>query len=56
MEYESMNEGVLLKIITGKGEKASVGDIIAICGEKGENIDSILKEINKNNEKKNLKK
>lgn len=56
MEYESMNEGVLLKIITGNGEKASVGDIIAICGEKGENIDSILKEINKNNEKNETEK
>ena len=36
MEYESMNEGTLLKILVPKGSSASVGEAIAVVGEEGE--------------------
>ncbi|UCB44849.1 MAG: 2-oxo acid dehydrogenase subunit E2 [Spirochaetota bacterium] len=38
MEYESVNEGTLLKIMVKEGEEASVGQTIAIAGEEGEDI------------------
>lgn len=38
MEYQAMAEGVLLKIVVDEGEKASVGDTIALVGEEGEDI------------------
>jgi len=44
MEYESVNEGVLLRIIVGEGEGAGVGRTIAVVGEKGEDITAILAE------------
>lgn len=45
MEYESAQEGVLLKIIKNAGTDAKIGETIAIIGEKGEAIDALLKEI-----------
>jgi pyruvate dehydrogenase E2 component (dihydrolipoamide acetyltransferase) len=44
MEYESINDGTLLKIVTPEGSEARVGDIIAVVGEKDEDISEILKE------------
>lgn len=44
MEFESFYDGVLLHIGIEKGATAPVNDILAIIGEKGENVDAILKE------------
>jgi len=44
MELENFEEGTLLKILIPKGGKIPVGGAIAIVGEKGENIDELLKE------------
>jgi pyruvate dehydrogenase E2 component (dihydrolipoamide acetyltransferase) len=45
MDYESMQEGTLLKILVGEGETAKVEQPIAVIGEEGENIDEMLAEI-----------
>ncbi len=45
MDYESTQEGTLLKIIVDEGGSAKVEEPIAIIGEEGENIDDLLKEI-----------
>ena len=45
MDYESIQEGTLLKILVKAGEGAKVEQPIAIIGKKGENIDSLLKEV-----------
>ncbi len=45
MDYESMQEGTLLKILVGEGETAKVEQPIAVIGEEGENIDGLLEEI-----------
>jgi pyruvate dehydrogenase E2 component (dihydrolipoamide acetyltransferase) len=45
MDYESAQEGVLLKIIKGEGSGAKVGDTIGIIGEKGEDIADLVKEV-----------
>ncbi len=45
MEYESVNEGVLLKIAVPEGKEAKVGQTIAVVGEKGEDISELLDEI-----------
>ncbi len=45
MEYESINEGTILKILTAEGESAKVGDVIAIVGEAGEDISDMLAEL-----------
>ncbi len=45
MDYESIQEGTLLKIVVGNGEGAKVEDPIAIIGEKDEDISSIMAEI-----------
>jgi len=42
MDYESTQEGVLLKIIRGDGSTARVGETIAILGEEGEDIAGLL--------------
>ena len=47
MDYESTQEGQLLKIVRGDGQSAKVGDIIGVIGEKGEDIDAILAEAKK---------
>ncbi len=44
MEYESMADGVLLKILVPEGGQAQVGEPIAIVGEQGEDIEALLKE------------
>ena len=45
MEYESIQEGTLLKIIISEGDTAKVGDPIAIIGKKGEDFSDLLKNI-----------
>jgi pyruvate dehydrogenase E2 component (dihydrolipoamide acetyltransferase) len=42
MEYESVNEGTLLKILVPEGGQAKVGDPIAVVGESGEDISSLI--------------
>ncbi len=41
MDYESTQEGTLLKIIKGDGSTAKVGEPIAIIGEEGEDISDL---------------
>jgi pyruvate dehydrogenase E2 component (dihydrolipoamide acetyltransferase) len=43
MEYESVNEGTLLKILVSDGGQAKVGDPIAVVGEPGEDIGGLVK-------------
>ena len=43
MEYESVNEGTLLKILVPEGGQAKVGDPIAVVGEPGEDIGGLVK-------------
>ncbi|MFD2202535.1 pyruvate dehydrogenase complex dihydrolipoamide acetyltransferase [Shivajiella indica] len=45
MELESYEEGVLLHIGVQQKDAVPVNGVIAIIGEKGENIDALLKEI-----------
>lgn len=45
MELENYESGVLLKIVVPKGGKVPVGGVIAIVGQKGENIETLLKEV-----------
>ena len=42
MELESYKDGVLLHIGTPKGGKLQVNDLLAIIGEKGENVDALV--------------
>jgi pyruvate dehydrogenase E2 component (dihydrolipoamide acetyltransferase) len=44
MEFESFQDGVLLYIGVAKGKTAAVDSILAILGEKGEDISELLKE------------
>lgn len=44
MEFESFYEGTLLYIGVKEGETAPVDSVLAIIGEKGEDISSLLKE------------
>lgn len=39
MEYESQNEGTLLKILVEEGQDAAVGEPIAIVGQEGEEVE-----------------
>ncbi|MBI9042552.1 pyruvate dehydrogenase complex dihydrolipoamide acetyltransferase [Lutibacter sp.] len=43
MEFESFNEGTLLFIGLKDGESAPVDSLLAIIGEEGEDIDSLIK-------------
>ena len=43
MDFEAYQEGVLLHIGVGEGETAPVDSILAVLGEKGEDISGILK-------------
>jgi pyruvate dehydrogenase E2 component (dihydrolipoamide acetyltransferase) len=43
MELEAFDSGTLLKIVVPEGKGAGVGKVIAIIGEKGEDIDELLK-------------
>lgn len=45
VEYESSQEGTLLKIIVGADGSAAVGRTIAIIGEKGEDFSALLAEV-----------
>ena len=45
MELESYDDGFLLHVGVQDGESVPVDGVIAIIGEKGENIDDILKEV-----------
>lgn len=42
MEFESFNEGILLHIGVQEGESAPVDSLLAIIGEKGEDISALL--------------
>jgi len=44
MDFDSFQDGVLLHIGVKEGESAAVDSILAILGEKGEDIKSLLKE------------
>lgn len=44
MEYESTESGTLLKILVPEDSSAEVGQTIAIIGEKGEDISSLMEE------------
>ena len=44
MEFESFNEGTLLYIGLKEGESAPVDSLLAIIGEKGEDVDALIKE------------
>jgi pyruvate dehydrogenase E2 component (dihydrolipoamide acetyltransferase) len=48
MEFESFQEGVLLHIGVEEGGKAPVDSILAILGEKGEDVKSIIADFEKN--------
>jgi pyruvate dehydrogenase E2 component (dihydrolipoamide acetyltransferase) len=45
MDYESIQEGTLLKILVHEGEQARIGSPIAIIGEAGEDISDLLSDI-----------
>ncbi len=55
MEFESFQEGVLLHIGVEKGQTAPVDSILAILGEKGEDVSELLKNEENNVETKNEK-
>ena len=42
MDYESIQEGVLLKILAAEGTEVGVGVPIAIIGEKGEDFSALV--------------
>tara|TARA_B100001057_G_scaffold267502_1_gene267620 strand:+ start:4054 stop:5301 length:1248 start_codon:yes stop_codon:yes gene_type:complete len=52
MEFESFQEGFLLHIGVAEGAKAPVDSILAILGEKGEDISSLLEQNKVNQEEK----
>src|SRR5215468_3875135 len=45
MDFESFDEGVLLKIIVGDGQTAPVGGPVAIIGKAGEDVSDLLAKI-----------
>jgi len=47
MDYESIQEGTLLKIVVGEGGAAKVEQPIAIIGKKGEDYSALLAEVEK---------
>jgi len=44
MEFESFNEGILLYVGLQQGESAPVDSLLAIIGEKGEDITALIEE------------
>src|SRR5512139_855305 len=44
MEYESVQEGTLLKIVVPEGKEARVGELIAVLGKPGEDVQAVLGE------------
>ena len=55
MEFESFYDGVLLHIGVEKGATAPVNDILAIIGEKGEDVKKILADEENNTPKEEVK-
>lgn len=55
MEFESFYDGVLLHIGVEKGKGAPVNDVLAIIGEKGEDIKALLAEAKKEEKKESPK-
>ncbi|MGH9949018.1 MAG: biotin/lipoyl-containing protein [Pyrinomonadaceae bacterium] len=51
MEMTALQGGTLLKILKAAGETAALGEAIAITGEKGEDIEALLKEVSSNGSK-----
>src|SRR2546421_11801963 len=51
MEMTALTAGTLLKILKRDGETAALGEPIAIVGNKGEDISSLLGEISANGAK-----
>ena len=45
MDYESPQDGTIVKIIVGEGGNARVGQTIAVFGEAGEDISALEKEV-----------
>ena len=45
MDYETVQEGVVLKIVLPEGGGAKVGDVIAIIGKEGEDISGLLADV-----------
>ena len=45
MEYESVQEGTLLKIVVPEGGAAAVEETIAIIGEAGEDVSGVMAEV-----------
>lgn len=56
MEFESFQSGVLLHQGVKEGESAEVDSILAIVGEKGENIDDLLSQSKSSNDNSSEKK
>lgn len=56
MELEAFDSGTLLKVVVPEGKGAGVGQVIAIIGEEGENIDDILQEDGEEKKEKKQKK
>ena len=54
MEFESFQEGVLLHIGVQENETAAVDAILAIIGEKGEDVSPLLKDIVSNESKDDI--
>jgi pyruvate dehydrogenase E2 component (dihydrolipoamide acetyltransferase) len=46
MDYESMAEGTLLKIVAAEGSRVKVGELIGVVGESGEDISTIIEKEN----------
>ncbi len=44
MDYESVNEGTLLKVLAGEGARVKVGETIGIAGAPGEDISALVSE------------
>jgi len=55
MEYQALDEGVLLQITAGEGASAKVGDMIGIIGKAGEDFSDLLKEAAKESKSKAAK-
>jgi pyruvate dehydrogenase E2 component (dihydrolipoamide acetyltransferase) len=51
MEYESVNEGTLLRLLVPEGKDAKVGEPIAVVGQPGEDISRVLDELEAGAEK-----
>ncbi|NOY10225.1 MAG: 2-oxo acid dehydrogenase subunit E2 [Spirochaetes bacterium] len=45
MDYEAFTNGTILKIVVPEGDKASIGEVIAVSGEKNEDISALLADI-----------